>query len=431
MSRLTRRRWLRNTTLAGIALWTTGSSRARGQAASPNEKLDIALIGSGGRGAANLAGVQSENIVALCDVDQRRAASTFARYPKVPKFADYRVMLDKMENRIDAVVVSTPDHTHAPASVFAMRRGKHCYCEKPLVHEIHEARAMAHLAAEKQLATQMGTQIHAGANYRRVVELIESGVIGPVRECYVWIGRSEGGGRRPTETPPVPKGLDWDLWIGAAPWRPYHPCYLPRAWNFWWDFGGGNLAAMGCHYFDLPFWALKLEYPSAVETEGPPLTTETTPKWLAIRYEFPARGELPPLALHYCDGGRKPEILEQQGLPEWSSGVLFVGSQGMLLADYGRRALFPQARFADFTPPEPSIPDSIGHHREWIEACKTGAPTTCRFPYAAKLTETVLLGNVSFRCGQRLLWDAENMRATNCPEADRYIRREYRPGWTL
>jgi predicted dehydrogenase len=421
---------LKSTALAGVAVWTSRGGRACG-AESPNEKLNVAMIGSGGRGAANLGGVGGENIVALCDVDERRAGPTFARYPSTPKFKDFRVMLDKMQREIDAVVVSTPDHIHAPASVFAMRRGKHCYCEKPLVHEIYEARVAAEVAQQNKLATQMGTQIHAGSNYRRVVELVHSGSIGPVRECYVWIGRSEGGGERPSETPPVPKELDWDLWLGPAPWRPYHPCYLPRAWNFWWDFGGGNLAAMGCHYFDLPFWALGLEYPSIVKAEGPPLHPETTPRWLAIRYEFPARGELPPVALEYCDGGRKPGILKQKGLPEWGSGVLFVGSEGMLLADYGRRELYPQEKYADFKPPEPTIPNSIGHHREWIEACKTGGPTTCNFPYAAKVTETVLLGNVSFRTGREIRWDAENLRATGCPEAEQYVRREYREGWTL
>jgi len=430
MSKLTRRQMLKSTTLAGVAVWTSRGGRACG-GESPNEKLNVAMIGCGGRGRANLGNVRGENIVALCDVDERRAAPTFAEYPKVPKFKDFRAMLDKMQREIDAVVVSTPDHIHGPASVFAMRRGKHCYCEKPLVHEIYEARVDAEVAQQNKLATQMGTQIHAGGNYRRVVELVQSGAVGPVRECYVWIGRSEGGGERPSETPPVPKELDWDLWLGPAPWRPYHPCYLPRAWNFWWDFGGGNLAAMGCHYFDLPFWALGLEYPNVVKTEGPPLHPETTPRWLSIRYEFPARGELPPVTLHYCDGGRKPEILKEKGLPEWGSGVLFVGPEGMLLADYGRRELYPKGKYADFQPPEPTIPNSIGHHREWIEACKTGSPTTCNFPYAAKVVETVLLGNVSFRTGRELRWDAEKMQATGCPEADQYVRREYREGWTL
>jgi len=422
---------LRKTALTGITVCATGVVRAHAGEPTPNEKLNIALIGSGGRGAANLGSVRGENIVALCDVDERRAAKTFLQYPDAPKFADFRIMLDKMDREIDAVVVATPDHVHAPASVTAMRRGKHCYCEKPLTHEIYEARVAAEVATENKLATQMGTQIHAGSNYRRVVELVQSGAIGDVGECHVWINRAEGGGERPTDTPPVPAGLDWDLWLGPAPYRPYHPCYLPRQWNFWWDFGGGNLAAMGCHYVDLPFWALKLRHPTSAETTGPPLHPETTPRWLTIRYEFPGRDDLPPVTLSYYDGGRQPELLKELGLVDWRSGVLFVGSKGMLIADYGRRKLLPETKFADVEPPEPFIPNSIGHHREWIEACKTGGPTTCNFDYSGAVVETVLLGNVSYRAGQRIEWDAKNMKATNCPEADKYIRREYRKGWTL
>lgn len=431
MSKLTRRRMLRNTALAGITVCATGVVRSAAGRQTPNEKLNIAMIGSGGRGAANLASVRGENIVALCDVDERRAAKAFEQYPDASKFADFRVMLDKMGREVDAVVVSTPDHTHAPASVTAMRHGKHCYCEKPLTHEIFEARTAAEVATENKLATQMGTQIHAGSNYRRVVELVQSGSIGEVRECHVWINRSEGGGERPTDTPLVPQGLDWDLWLGPAPYRHYHPCYLPRQWNFWWDFGGGNLAAMGCHYVDLPFWALRLRHPTSAETTGPPLHPETTPKWLTIHYEFPQRGDLPPVTLFYYDGGRRPVLLEELGLTDWRSGVLFVGSKGTLVADYGRRKLLPENEFADFQPPEPFIPNTIGHHREWIEACKTGGPTTCNFGYSGAVVETVLLGNVSYRTGQKIEWDAENMEATNCPEADRYIRREYRSGWIL
>ncbi|MBC8869917.1 MAG: Gfo/Idh/MocA family oxidoreductase [Planctomycetes bacterium] len=431
MSRITRRQMLRSTALTGITVCATGVVRAHAGEPTPNEKLNIALIGSGGRGAANLGSVRGENIVALCDVDERRAAKTFLQYPNAPKFADFRIMLDKMDREIDAVVVSTPEQVHAPASVTAMRHGKHCYCEKPLTHEIYEARVAAEVATENKLATQMGTQIHAGSNYRRVVELVQSGAIGDVGECHVWINRAEGGGERPTDTPPVPAGLDWDLWLGPAPYRPYHPCYLPRQWNFWWDFGGGNLAAMGCHYFDLPFWALKLRHPTSAETTGPPLHPETTPRWLTIHYEFPKRDDLPPVTLFYCDGGRQPELLKELGLADWRSGVLFVGSKGMLIADYGRRKLLPENKFADLEPPEPFIPNSIGHHREWIEACKTGGPTTCNFDYSGAVTETVLLGNVSYRAGQRIEWDAKNMKATNCPEADKYIRREYREGWTL
>jgi len=422
---------LRNSTLAGITVCATGVVRATAGQQTPNEKLNIAMIGCGGRGAANLGTVRSENIVALCDVDDRRAARTFDQFPDASKFADFRVMLDKMGREVDAVVVSTPDHIHAPASVTAMRHGKHCYCEKPLTHEIFEARTAAEVAIENKLATQMGTQIHAGSNYRRVVELVQSGSIGEIRECHVWINRAEGGGERPTDTPPVPEGLDWDLWLGPAPYRPYHPCYLPRQWNFWWDFGGGNLAAMGCHYFDLPFWALRLRHPTSAETTGPPLHPETTPNWLTIQYEFPQRGELPAVALFYYDGGRRPELLKELGLTDWGSGVLFVGAKGKLIADYGRRKLLPENEFADFQPPDPFVPNSTGHHREWIEACKTCGATTCNFDYSGAVTETVLLGNVSYRAGQKIEWDAKNMKATNCPDADKYIRREYRKGWTL
>jgi predicted dehydrogenase len=429
-SPVTRRRFLQTANLTAAGFLVVGPNvLAKGQ--SPNEKLNIAMIGSGGRGASNLGNVRSENIVAFCDVDERRAVTTYNQFPDVPKFADYRVMLDKMDRQIDAVVVSTPDHSHAPASVTAMRRGNHCYCEKPLTHEIYEARVVAEVAAQNNLATQMGTQIHAGSNYRRVVELVQSGSIGEVHECHVWINRAEGGGERPPETPPVPPGLHWDLWLGPAPYRPYHPCYLPRQWNFWWDFGGGNLAAMGCHYFDLPFWALKLHHPTSIETTGPPLHPETTPRWLTIRYEFPQRGDLPPVTLLYYDGGRQPELLKALRLTDWKSGVLFVGSKGMLISDYGRRKLLPEKQYADFQPSEPFIPNSIGHHREWIEACKTGSSTTCNFVYSGAVTETVLLGNVSYRTGQKIEWDGENMKATNCPAAEKYVRREYREGWTL
>lgn len=431
MARLTRRQMLGKTAMTSFAICAAGTVRGFQGQQTPNERLNIALIGSGGRGAANLRSVQDETIVAFCDVDQRRAASTYGSYPTVPKFCDFRVMLEQMDRQIDAVVVSTPDHTHAVASVAAMRQGKHCFCEKPLTHSVYESRVVSQVAGESGVATQMGIQIHAGSNYRRVVELVQSGAIGTVGECHVWIDRSEGGGQLPTETPAVPDGLDWDLWLGPAPARPYHPCYLPREWNFWWAFGGGNLAAMGCHYMDLPFWALDLRHPTAIEASGPPLDPESTPRWLTIRYRFPARDPLPELTLFYYDGGRQPEILEQIGLTDWTSGVLFVGSDGMLIADYQRRQLLPADRFADFEPPEPSIPDSIGHHREWIQACKTGSPTTCAFDYSAAVTEAVLLGNVAYRVGQPIQWDADKLAAVGCPEADRFIRREYRRGWYL
>jgi predicted dehydrogenase len=375
--------------------------------------------------------VAGENIVALCDVDQQRAAKSFERFPQAKKYRDFRKMLDDLHAQIDAVVVSTPDHTHAPAAAMAIRLGKHCYCEKPLTHSVYECRVLTDLARENKVATQLGTQIHAGDNYRRVVELVQSGVLGPIREVYVWHPGSRGGMDRPQETPPVPEGLDWDLWLGAAPNRPYHPCYVPGNWRSWWDFGNGTLGDFGCHYMDLPFWALGLKYPTSVEAEGPPPHPETTAPELTVRYQFPARGQEPAVTLTWHNGKNRPALLEEKQVPKWPAGVLFVGEKGMLAADYGQKTLLPESQFRGFEPPEPAIAASVGHHQEWINACKTGSPTTCNFEYSGPLTEAVLLGNVSYRAGRRLLWDAANLKAADCPEADQFLKREYRQGWKL
>jgi len=427
-NRLNRRQMLRNSALAGVGLYLSGGLRARGQ--SPNEKLNIAVIGAGGRGAANLGSVSGENIVALCDVDQRRAAPSFARFPKAKKYHDYRKLLDELDRQVDAVVVSTANHVHAPASVTAMRMGKHAYCEKPLSHSVFEARVAARVAAEQKVATQMGTQIHASSNFRRIVELIRAGAIGPVRECHIWLRGGGSAGDRPQETPPVPEGLDWDLWLGPAPYRPYHPCYVPHDWHYWWDFGGGAFGNMGCHYFDLAFWALGLRHPGTIEAEGPPVHPESTPAWSAIRYQFPARGEMPPVTLTWNHGGKVPAFWAGKELPSWAWGV-FVGDRGMLAVSYPKHQLLPETQFADYKRPEPTILASIGHHQEWIRACKTGSPTTCNFDYSGAITETLLLGNVAYRAGAKIEWDAGNLKITNCPEANQYLQREYREGWTL
>lgn len=432
--RISRREFGRRT-LAGAGAASLGAglqivpSWAYGQA--PSEKLHVAIVGVAGRGAGNLAGVTSETIVALCDVDRNNLAQAAKRFPAARTYADFRKMLAEMDNQIDAVVVSTPDHTHAVVGVMAMKMGKHCYCEKPLTHCVYESRVMANLAQEHKLATQLGTQIHAEDNYRRVVELVQSGAIGLVREVHVWCPASYFGGDRPAETPPVPPHLDWDGWLGPAPYRPYHPCYLPGRWRGWADFGNGGLGDFFCHYSDLAFWALNLRYPTTVEAEGPKPHPESTPPWLIVRYEYPARGDLPPVSLTWYDGGKRPPIQKEQNLPDWGAGVLFVGEKGMILADYSRRMMLPESKFAGFTPPPETIPKSIGHHQEWIRACKTGSPTTCNFEYSGPLTESALLGTVSFRVGQKIHWEAANLKAVNCPQADPFIRRPYRAGWTL
>ena len=427
----TRRQFLRNGTLAtaGFVLARTG---VLGKGRSPNEKLNIGVVGTANRARGNIAGVEHENIVALCDIDDTFLAAAAERHPRAKTYNDFRRLLEQKD--VDAVVISTADHTHAVATAAALKAGKHVYCEKPLTHTVFEARMVSRLAAKnRRLATQMGIQIHAGDNYRRVVELVQSGAIGPVRECHVWCSRDWSGGGRPADTPPTPRHIHWDLWLGPAPVRPYHPEYHPKNWRRWWDFGGGTLADMGCHFLDLVFWALHLRAPKTIEATGPPVNPETTPAWLIVKYEFAARANMPPLRLIWYHGENevRPPLLQEGRVPKWENGVLFVGDSGMLLADYGRRCLLPEAQYADFQPPAPFIRDSIGHHNEWIKACKTGSPTSCNFDYGGALTETVLLGNVAYRTGHKLEWNAARLKVENSKLAMSYVQQKYRKGWTL
>lgn len=426
---LDRRRFLRRTLLSSATLFSLNLLPAWGKI-SPNEKLNLGVIGVAGRGGDNLRGVSGENIVALCDIDEHRLAAAAEKFPAAKTFNDFRRLMDMKE--IDAVVVSTPDHTHAVASAAALKSGRPVYCEKPLAHTVSEARFITDLARQNKLTTQLGTQIHAERNYRRVVELIQSGAIGPVREVHVWVNVSYGGKTRPTDTPPVPPNVHYDLWLGPVAERPYSPEYLPFAWRNWWVFGGGTMADFGCHYMDLPFWALDLKYPLTVEpVDGPSVDPESTPPWLIVRYQFPTRGTKPPVQLTWYHGGKHPAILTPEQYKDFKSGVLFVGEKGNVLSNYHQHLLLPEKKFAGFQRPAPFIPNSIGHHQEWIEACKTGKPTTCNFDYSGPLSETALLGNAAYRTGKKLIWDAGQLKASNCPEADQYLQHRYRAGWSL
>lgn len=427
---ISRRRFLSQSAVATVAFYI-GRSAVFGQGKSPNDLLNIGIIGTHHRAASNIAGVKGQNIVAICDVDDTYLAETGQEFPKAERYNDFRKLLE--QKNIDAVVISTADHTHAVATVAALRSGRHVYCEKPLAHDVHETRIVAKTAAEnKKLATQMGTQIHATDNYRRVVELIRSGAIGKVHQVDVWCEKSRYGGK--SAVVPPPKNLHWDLWMGPAPVRPFNASYHPRGWRAFWNFGSGTLGDMACHYLDLPFWALNLQLPTTIEAKGPPVDAEITPTWMTVQYEFAARGEHPAVKLSWSDGieagGTKPAIIPAS-VRDWRNGVLFVGEKGMLIADYTKHKLLPESDFAGFTPPAQSIPKSIGHYNEWFEGCKHGAPTTCNFAYGGLLTEAVQLGNVAYRVGKKLEWDAKTMKAKNAPEAANFLQREYRKGWSL
>lgn len=431
MSRsISRRRVLQAGAFAGASVWLCGRSLGA-DSRSPNDKLNIAIIGCGGQGNWNLKHLTGENIVAICDVDDRRAGNAYERFPKAKKYYDFRRMLDEMDARIDAVVVSTPDHTHFHPAVTAMRMGKHCYCEKPMAHNVAQVRAMTELAAEKKLATQLGVQRHAFPNMHRVVELIRSGAIGPVREVHAWVDSDRGMPPMPEKFPPVPSHLKWDLWLGPAPERPYSPAYVPYTWRFWWDFGSGDIGNWGCHILDIPFWALGLRYPTKVAASGPPVDAQRTPKTMDVRYEFPAHGPRPAVTLHWSQKKGGPKILAEHKMPRIGSGVLFIGDQGMLLCDFGRRWLLPEDKFAHFEPPAQSIPDSPGFHQEWIQACKGGPAPTCHFDYSGPLSETVVLANVVYRVGHEFDWDAAQLKTPGSDDVEKYLRYDYRKGWEI
>ena len=423
---------------------------------SQNEKLNVAFIGVGGRGGRNVKTMTSYskvpvNVVALCDVDERWLELQSKEFPNAKVFKDFRKLYEGDLRQIDAVVVSTPEHTHAYATMPALKNKKHVYCEKPLTHNVVEARAVTLEAAKARVATQMGTQIHGLPNYHRVVELIQSGAIGKVTEAHVWVSRAWGRQsaedskknkdrvhvmERPEVGMTPPEYLDWDLWLGPAQKRPYHEVYFPGPkWYRWWEFGNGTMSDLGSHWNDLPYWALELDAPKTIEAFGPEPHPEIAPASMTAVYEYGPRkgrmGKLPTVKLSWYQGDHKPKIWRDKEIPQWGNGVLFIGEKGMLLSDYSKHVLLPENDFKDFTPPKPYIPDSPGQHEEWLEACVNGTPTASPFSYAGPLTEANHLGNVAFRAGKKIVWDAKNMKIPNAPEAERFLGREPREGWSL
>ena len=439
----TRRQFIRQT--AALAAFTIVPRHVLGNGQTPpSEKLNIACVGVGGKGFSDAQGVSSQNIVALCDVDEGYAANAFNTFPNAKRYRDWRVMLDK-EPQIDAVMIATPDHCHALIALAAMKRGKHVYCQKPLTHTVEEAQLLAQAAQTGKLATQMGNQGHASEATARIQEIIADGAIGPVRQVHVWTDRPMNGMfaeywpqgvNRPEATPAVPENLDWDVWLGPAPLRPYHEIYHPFRWRGWWDFGTGALGDIGCHAMDSVFRALKLDYPDSVQAACSRVNKETYPISSMVTYTFPARGELPPVVLTWYDGGLKPPRPEElePGRRLGDNGTLYVGDKGKILD--GR--IIPESKMRDYTPPAITLPRSIGHYEEWLAACKTGSPTGSNFGFAGRLTEVVVMGNIALRVDlreqlsqQKLLWDAAAKQFSNLPAANAFLKKPYRKGWSI
>ncbi len=445
-NRNTRRQFLQQSAMVGAGFWI--STRALAQSKSPNEKINFAAIGAGGQGGHDLGQIADHgvNVVALCDVDDKQAEGSFKRFEKARRFKDFRQMFDKMGKEIDAVNVSTPDHTHAVATMMAMRLGKHVYTQKPLCHDVYEARMLTEAAAKYKVVTQMGNQGTALDGLREAVEVIWSGAIGKPQEVHVWTDRPvwPQGIDRPDEKKSVPATLDWNLWLGTAPPRPYHSCYLPFNWRGWYDFGTGALGDMACHTANMAFMACKLGYPISVEAEVSEYNEETYPVWSIVKYEFPARGDLPPLKWTWYDGGNNKPVEVKKKLKELcmgmeipGSGSLIIGDKGRLFSpdDYGARYdLLPKADFEGFKPPARKLARSGGdNYGEWLRAIKENKPEMCmsKFAYAGPLTETVVLGCVAIRAQKKIVWDGPNMKITNDKDANKFLKREYRKGWSL
>ena len=456
-TRISRRRFLAGTgtgaLAAGLASRGTSSAAAEAEASQAGRSgtLRVAGIGVGGRGSTNLQALAGTGaaVVALCDCDERQAAESFARHPEARNYTDWRRLLDA-DRDLDAVLISTPDHHHAAVAIAAMQRGLHVYCEKPLARTIWEAREMARMASSSpHLVTQMGTQGHSYEGTRRAVEVLRGGTIGEVTELHVWTDRPAGwwpqGIARPRETPPVPDGLDWDVWLGPAPQRSYHPAYVPFTWRGFWDFGTGAIGDMGIHTLDTAFWGLGLGAPVSARVKecspalGAPRLKETAPLWSIIELQFPARGARPPVTMTWYDGGKLPpqDLFQGEPLISKDGGSLIVGTRGTLFTrtwhggqtEEDMFVLLPRRAFADVRPPAPRLPRTSGHHQEWVDACLGRGQPQSPFAYAAVLTEALLVGNLALRTGAPIEWDFAAMRATNAPAADAFVKPEMRAGW--
>ncbi len=439
--KLTRRTFLMGSAAAALAGCATSNRRAGSRRVSPNEKLNIGVIGVGGKGREDSNGCKGENVVALCDVDWGgNALEGAAQFPNAKRYTDFRQMLEK-EN-LDAVTVTTPDHTHAIAAMTAMSMGKHVYVQKPLTYTIAEARMLAEAARKYKVSTQMGNQGHSGDGTRKMCELIWSGEIGQIKEVHIWTNRPiwPQGINRPTDTPPVPKDLDWDLWQSTAPRRPYNPAYVPFKWRGWRDYGCGALGDMACHIADPANWALRLSEAGpisveAIQNEG--MTKESFPKKATIKYEFPKRGDMDPVTIYWYEGGNLPklpaDLPEGTLLGEGDNGSLFVGTKGYATTNTygGKPRLLPDSRMMDYKWPDETIGriPHQNHYEDWIRSCKDGKPSCSNFDYSGPFTEWVVMGNLSLHFPGKLEWDAKNMRVTNVAEANQFVTKEYPKGW--
>jgi predicted dehydrogenase len=432
-----RREVLRQAALLGAAAAVGLPRTATARPRSPGEKLNIACIGVGGRGWANTQAMAKENVVALCDVDSDRLEAAAKHFPNAHKYVDFRELFAR-ERDLDATVVSTPDHTHAAASLLAMEQKLHVYCEKPLTHSVFEARQVAGVAARTNVITQMGTGGQSSEGFWRTVAALQSGVIGDVVEVHHWTNRPiwPQGQDRPAGTEDPPATLNWGLWTGPAPMRPYldkykdgpHKgahVYHPFVWRGWADFGTGALGDIAPHSMNVTFRALKLGAPKSIDAQCSGFKGDAFPSWSIIRFDFPASGGRGPVRLTWYDGGKKPPaaLVEEKQLPD--NGVIFVGRKGVL---YGG-TLLPKKQFTGYEWPKPAQEPYAEVHEDWLDGIRTGRRPGCDFAYAGPMTEAYLLGNISLLVGRRIEWDPVAFRVTNCEQANRYLKREYRKGW--